>query len=327
MSRLFTIGFIVVVVLGGWYFLTHFDIQGLDSLSVEPRTGGSEGGSQPGEGLPDEPPVPQKQSTIRVATMNLGPLDRNKLAKPHVAARLADLVRRFDVVAVQDVRAPNQGLLVEFVELINAEGRFYDFATPPSVGRDPVEQYSAFLFDRATVQIDRSTVYVVEDPAGRFRREPLVASFRARGPDAAEAFTFTLVNVHTDPAQAATELDLLDDAFRAVAGDGRGEDDVIVLGDLGADDRHLGELGNVANISCAISGLPSTTRGTRLVDNILFDRRASTEFIGRSGAVDLIREFNLSMREAVEVSDHLPVWAEFSVFEGGQAGHVARTPP
>jgi hypothetical protein len=27
------------------------------------------------------------------------------------------------------------------------------------------------------------------------------------------------------------------------------------------------------------------------------------------------------MAEAMEVSEHLPIWAEFSVYEGGQAGH------
>jgi hypothetical protein len=38
--------------------------------------------------------------------------------------------------------------------------------------------------------------------------------------------------------------------------------------------------------------------------------------------MDLMREFNLALRDAVEISDHLPVWAEFSVYEGGQAGHI-----
>ncbi len=30
------------------------------------------------------------------------------------------------------------------------------------------------------------------------------------------------------------------------------------------------------------------------------------------------------MPEAQEVSEHLPIWAEFSVYEGGQAGHAER---
>jgi hypothetical protein len=33
------------------------------------------------------------------------------------------------------------------------------------------------------------------------------------------------------------------------------------------------------------------------------------------------------MPGAMEVSEHLPVWAEFSVYEGGQAGHAAGPSP
>ena len=29
-----------------------------------------------------------------------------------------------------------------------------------------------------------------------------------------------------------------------------------------------------------------------------------------------MRQYNLSLQEALEISDHLPVWAEFSIFEG-----------
>ena len=325
MPRLWSLGVLAAVVVGGWYFVTHYEVGGLESLTVEPRADAPDEVSGVAQEGQQDSPVPQAQGngTIRVATINLGPFDRQKLGKRHVVGYLVKVIRQFDVVAIQDVRARNQGLLVEFVEQLNSEGRHYDFVLPSEVGRDPVEQYSAFLFDQASVHLDRNTVYSVQDEAGRFRREPLVASFQARGPNEGEAFTFTLINVHTDPRQTVIELDLLDDVFRAVRDSGRGEDDIVLLGDLNADERHLGQLGEVPNIAWAIFDLPTTTRGTRLVDNILFDVRATAEFTGRSGVVDLIREFNLTMREAVEISDHLPVWAEFSVYEGGQPGQVA----
>ena len=46
-----------------------------------------------------------------------------------------------------------------------------------------------------------NTVHFVEDRLGRFRIKPLAGSFRVRGPDPAQAFTFTLINVETDPEQ------------------------------------------------------------------------------------------------------------------------------
>ena len=334
MARVYLAAIVIAAAIGGWYFLNHYQVRGIESLTVEPRATSPGGVSSP-RGLfapanapaaADQPqeslPVPQGQKTIRIATINLGPFDQKKLDKPQVVDRLVQVIGQFDVLAIQDIRARDQGILIELLERINADGRHYDFATSPDVGRGEVEQYSAFLFDRSTIAIDRSTVWVVQDDQDRFHREPLAASFMARGPSPDEAFTFTLINVHTDPGRAAEELDLLDDAFRRVRDDGRGEDDVILLGDLGAD-RYLGQLGQLPNVTAAISDVASTTRGTRLVDNLLFDRRATVEFTGRSGVVDLIRQFELSMRQAVEISDHLPVWAEFSVFEGGQAGNVA----
>ena len=76
-------------------------------------------------------------------------------------------------------------------------------------------------------------------------------------------------------------------------------------------------------LSAAVSDTPTTIRGTQPVDNILFDPRATTEFTGRSGVLDLMREYELTWREVSEVSVHLPVWAEFSSSEGGQSGHLA----
>ena len=170
--------------------------------------------------------------------------------------------------------------------------------------------------------MDRTTVHFVEDRLGRLRIKPLVGSFRVHGPDATEAFTFTLLNVEADPDHAAADMDVMAEAFRAVRDDGRGEDDIILLGDLENDDRHLGQLDKLLGVTALVSGVPTTVRGANLLDNILLDRRATSEFTGRVEVVDVMREFQLTMPAAQEVSEHLPVWAEFSVYEGGQAGRV-----
>ena len=104
------------------------------------------------------------------------------------------------------------------------------------------------------------------------------------------------------------------------------EDDVIVLGDFNADDRHFGRLGRVPGISWALSGIPTNTRGNKQYDNLVFHQTATREFTGRVGVFDFMREYNLTQDEALEVSDPLPVWAEFSIYEGGEIGRVAARP-
>lgn len=308
---------------GGYYFFTHFRLEGLEDFKLKPlngattAVGGNEAAPQVAIG---------SRKTIRVASANLGPLDRQKLNNREISGRLADIIRGYDVVAVQGVWGHNQGIVLDLIEQINQGGKNYDFAIPARVGREPVEKYSAFFFDRSILEIDRSTVFEVGDPGQVFLNKPLVAAFRVRGPKPEEAFTFTLVNVEVDPTQAELELNLLADVFRAVRDDGRGEDDVLLAGSFGADPENLGGLGRVPHLMWSIAERPTTTLGTSPVDNILFESRATVEFVGRSGTMDLMSQFDLSVRQASQVSEHLPVWAEFSIFEGGQVGRIAGAP-
>ena len=238
---------------------------------------------------------------------------------------MADIVRRFDVVAIQEVRS-KQDILPQFVETINSTGRHYDYVIGPRLGRTVSKEQYAFIFDTASIEIDRGSLYTVEDHDDRLHREPLVGWFRVRGPPPDQAFTFSLVDIHTDPDETAQELDALADVFRVVRDDGRREDDVILLGDLNVDDHHLGRLGQISHIHWVLSGVASNTRGTKLYDNVIFSDLATTEYTGTWGVFDMIREFNLTVDEALEISDHMPVWAEFGLYEGGQAGRVATRP-
>lgn len=319
MQRLILKLFPVAVLACGWYFFQSYRIESLSPLKIVPReaasvsTKGTLPPARPGE-------------LLRIASFNIQVFGESKLADVKTAAVLAQIVRKFDVVAVQEVRAKDAAFLNRFLQQVNAAGIPYDVVIGPRLGRtDSKEQY-AYFYDTTRVELDRVSVYTVKDPDDLLHREPLVAGFRARSAPPNEAFTFTLVDVHTDPDLVAHEVDALADVYRAVGDDGRGEDDVILLGDLNADESHLRRLGAVPYIAYVISGVPTNTHGTKTYDNILFDRRATTEFLGRGGVLDVMREFNLTLDEALKVSDHLPIWAEFSVYEGGRPGSVATRP-
>jgi deoxyribonuclease-1-like protein len=325
MKKLFSM--LVLAALGGagWIFQQNFQVSGLDKVAVKPRAASN----QPADVTADGDvmvPVARDRNTIRVASFNIQVFGNSKAAKPKVMNVLAETIRQFDVVAIQEIRTKSQDLLPRFVDLINSTGRHYDFVIGPRLGNtDSKEQY-AFVFDTASIEVDRSSCYTVDDPDNLLHREPFVGSFRVRGPSPEQAFTFTLIDIHTDPDETVKELNALDDVFRAVRGDGRREDDVILLGDLNVDEHHLGQLGQISQIMWAIAGVPTNTRGSKTYDNIVFSQASTTEFTGRAGVFDMIRQFNLSMDDALEVSDHMPVWAEFSVYEGGQPGRVATRP-
>jgi endonuclease/exonuclease/phosphatase family metal-dependent hydrolase len=285
------------------------------------------GGSSISGGLGASGELDRPDATIRIASFNIQVFGESKLAKPEVMQVLVDVVRQFDVVAIQEVRSRTQDVLPRFVQLLNAQGRQYDYALGPPLGRTHSTEQYAFVFDTQRLEIDRRALYTVVDPGDRLHREPLVAAFRVRGPPPDQAFTFTLVNIHTDPDEVESELAALDDVFRAVQEDGRGEDDVILLGDLNADDQNLGELGRLPLLFPAIVGQPTNVRRTRQYDNILLHRGATTEYTGTSGVLDFAAQYKLTPKMAKEVSDHFPVWAEFHTYEGGRPGYVAGEVP
>lgn len=305
-----------LAALAGWYVLQHYEIKGLESLGLFGGAGRKAGAD---DAQTAQPPAARGRRTILIATFNADPLDQAKLANRQVAGHLVSVLRRFDIVALQNIQVEGPGPLAQWREQLNADGRHYEFAVGPVEAGARGGPFGAFLYDMATVEIDPSTVCLVDDPAQRLRHRPLVAAFRTRGPEPGQAFTFTLVNVHVSPDRAEAELDLMDDVYRAVRDDGRREDDVLLLGDLGADERRLALWQDTLDLAWAVARTPTTTRGTRPADNILFGRRATVEYTGRSGVVDLVRELELTVQQALEVSGHLPVWAEFSVYEGGEA--------
>ncbi len=264
--------------------------------------------------------------SIRIATFNIQVFGTSKLGKPKVMDVLARTVRRFDVVAIQEVRSKDRTLMPRFVQMINGDGSAYDYVIGPRLGRTSSKEQYAFLFDTRRIEIEMPSVYTVPDPDDLLHREPLVARFRVRTPYPNQAFTFSLVDIHTDPDETGTELDALDDVFLSVEQNGSGEDDVILLGDLNVDEYHLGELGRLPGIAWVTSGVTTNTRRTKAYDNILFDRRRTAEYTGRWGVLDLQAEFHLTTEQALAVSDHSPVWAEFSAREAPAVGAVAARP-
>lgn len=268
---------------------------------------------------------PSAGPSLRVASFNIQDFGGKKASKSYVMHTLADIVRQFDIVAIQEISTQDEYLIPNFVKLINQSGRKYDHVIGRRLGNTTQKEQYAYLFDAQRVEIDHQSVYTLSDPDNLLHREPLVATFRAREVDPDLAFTFTLVTIHTDPSRGVVEqeLDALAEVYRVVRRSSRGEDDIILLGDFNADDRHLGRLGQLPGIKPLIAGVWTNTRQNKQYDNIIIHQPSTTEYAGRSGVFDVIRRYNLTQDQALEVSDHFPVWAEFSVYERDFAGRIA----
>lgn len=301
-------------------------------VNLKDRVSGTVGGAPTsipgaGSGSPtgNVTPVSRKPAeTMTIATFNIQVFGESKLSKTWVVEILAQVVRQFDVVAIQEIRAKSDQIIPQFVEAVNADGSRYNYVIGPRLGRTASKEQYVFVYDTNRIEIDTSSSGTIQDPNDLMHREPFVTRFRTRTANPSGSFTFWLVNSHTDPDEVPQEVDALADVFVVMQQAGN-EDDVILLGDLNASDRQFGRLGQINGINWAVHDTTTNTRRSKMYDNILFDRNRTAEYTGRWGVYDLEAAFNLSRDQALAVSDHLPVWAEFSIMEA-PAGSTARNP-
>lgn len=337
--------FIVILIAAvGWIFFKNFRVTGFTNVKVVPRQGAASVSPPTTEATLTR--VPQSSATtiveapaaatnttppdrlphLRVATFNAQALDTTKSRKPQVLDILARIGRQFDVLALQDIQSETNDILPRLIHTMNQTGKKYDYAISPRIGPTDARQQYAFVFNTQTVALDRNELYTVDDRDDLLTYEPFVGWFRALGPKPEEAFTFSVINVRLNPETALQEREYLANLMFAVRDDGRREDDVLLAGDLRAGVGQLGSLDRLNDATFAVANTPTDVAGQMAWDNLVFFKGPTEEFTGDAGVFDFLRVYNLDLERAMEVSEHLPVWADFSIYEGGQPGRVAQIP-
>lgn len=258
---------------------------------------------------------------IRIASFNARNLNAEKTSDPRVGPLLADIIRQFDVVAVQEVDTADRFLLKRFLKEVNRTGRQFRYVMSQRPDRNSPPQQSAIFYDSSAVALDHLQYYNVNDPDNLVKREPLVAWFRTLAGD--KSFTFTLVNVQLEPQSGTNEMSQINQIFRAVRNDGRNEDDVILAGCFGVDSAKLDQLAIAQGLQAVNREHATNTQSSSQFDNLMIDPLATSEFTGDTGVFDFLKQYNLTLAEALVISSHLPVWAEFTVHETGAHEQVA----
>lgn len=322
-----TILFVILILVGGWFLINRDEIRNLSDAwhvanrQIKSLSGGTAALLQTSDSDVTTQ-TSQNAGVLRIASFNLHNYGLVKSKRFHVLEAYAKIFRNFDVIAVQGIRTDDSNVIATLLDHINKGGGSYGILTSPRLGRQvPPLQY-AFIFDTRRVQpIDKP--YVVSDPEGLLQRPPFVGWFRAVGPIPEQAFTFSMVNWIVDSEAAEKEVPHLANLCRAVRQDGRQEDDVVVAGTLQFDSNELVPMLAGSDFQCLIRAVPTVADGDWQIDNFVIDSKATIEFTGRSGNFDFLREYNLNVAQSLEISEHLPIWAEFYVHEGRSSGLVA----
>lgn len=329
MTATVVLGAIALVVTG------QIDLSKLDALR------GTVGTGQQNSSVQIQPVSLQMDAkpseTIRIATFNIQKFGKTKTAKHEVMALLARIISQFDVVAIQEVVGGDATPVHELIDLLRASDARYSATISEPIGRSSQKESYAFLWDETRIQLIPQSDYLVHDePDDRMSREPMVASFvtRINAPAGRKPFRFTLINVHTAPKEVVpsainNEMDVLDDVYISVRNydyQNTGEEDCIMLGDLNVNTAGLRQLGEIPGIQTIAKDTRTTTRRNKTYDHILIDQRMTREYTGRFGILDMQQEFGLTEKQALQVSDHQPLWAEFNAYESPAFDPVATAP-
>ncbi len=259
------------------------------------------------------PPTPIYQDKINIASFNIQIFGQSKSGKPDVMDVLVDIVRRYDVVAIQEIRDATGQTIPLFIKKINAkDGPDYNYVISPRLGRTTSKEQYAFVYNSGKIAFTGSD-FVYEDIGDVFEREPYIAGFKAGN------FDFILVNIHTKPEDADKEITALAKVFIYADNKFANDDDVIVLGDYNADCTYFKEKADATPIETADfywvipDSVDTTVKSTDCTyDRIVFWKAKTTEdYAGQRGVFNFQQGYGLTQSFAEDVSDHYPVWAEF----------------
>jgi endonuclease/exonuclease/phosphatase family metal-dependent hydrolase len=243
-------------------------------------------------------------------------------------AAIAEIVRRFDVVAIQEVKRDTSGIRTLVSEFLGPHWGV--ILSDVSAGDKGNTERLAYVYDKRRVVPSGLAGEIVlppiasGDPAEQFDRTPFIVGFEA----AEERFALMTVHIRygSKPEDRLPELRNLAqyaareirDRARAV---GAEEMNLIVLGDFNIDKR----VGDPLFDAFVETGLwvpeairtAATTYGAEAkhYDQIAWfrdDLKLLTQ--GRAGVIDFVRAVypEVSAQQmSFRVSDHFPLWVEF----------------
>lgn len=255
-----------------------------------------------------EPPsIPQQsEDVITIGTFNIQVFGKAKREKEDVMQTLENIARHYDILAIQEIRDASLETIPAYLERINNGTGTYAVVASERTGRTSSKEQYAFYYDDARVDyINVSYLYPDEDDV--FERDPHIAYFRSG------AFDFMLVNVHIKPDDAEREIAHLQNVITHIQ-DTHHEQDIILIGDLNADGSYYDETNRNLGYVWLVPNHYDTTvaRSSNTYDRIIITGTAREDYHGITGVHRFDEAYSLSYDQTRDVSDHYPVWSQFS---------------
>jgi endonuclease/exonuclease/phosphatase family metal-dependent hydrolase len=275
-------------------------------------------------------PLRSVDENVVMASWNIAQFSNKKKAR--ALQYIADICERFDIVAIQEVKSNLQGLARLQAIL---PGHYRILVSDPTGNHERM----AFLYDQRTVEATGLVCEIAfNGPIAtpdvfNFQRTPYCASFRAG------RFDFAIVSVHIAEGSShgavgtnlrQREIEELVKFIKREAGRTQGsvfDPDFFLVGDFNIErdgDRFFQALAGGDEphfvMPDGMNALGTNFDQTKTFDKIAWVPSDEFEFTGEFGVIafgDVLYQEDGQEEKAArkEISDHLPLWAEFRVTE------------
>ncbi|UUX92047.1 endonuclease/exonuclease/phosphatase family protein [Methanoplanus endosymbiosus] len=262
--------------------------------------------------------------TITVGSFNIQVFGQSKASDDEVMTTLANIIRNFDIIAIQEIRDSSETAAPLLLQYVNADGSDYDMYVGERLGRTTSKEQYAFIYNTDTIRPAGDPVTYPDSEYDMFHREPYIMPFETTGGD----FTATYAVIHTDPDEAKEEIPALTNVMEYMEGVLPGDDTLILMGDLNADCTYFDEDSYITlksgEYQWLIGNSEDTTTGNTVCtyDRIILNG-GEEYYTGNSGVFRFDSIYGLSQDESLKVSDHYPVYAKFKTSGDGTVPAVS----
>lgn len=249
------------------------------------------------------------KSTVKLMTWNLFNFGKSKTDTE--ITFFAKEMKDFDIVAVQEISTGNYGAkaIAKLADELNRIGSKWDYVISDATSGEGSERY-AFLWKPFKVKL-AGKPWLEQTLESEIDREPFLARFEFNGRK------ILLATIHAVPKEKhpKTECKLLSKLSPHYP-----DDNIMIMGDFNLSQKDdafdgLKKSGFEPSIvaqktSLKMKGSPDGEHLANEYDNIFYEINTIKKV--KSGVVDFSLEFN-TLHEARTISDHIPVFLEFSL--------------
>jgi deoxyribonuclease-1-like protein len=249
-------------------------------------------------------------SQVKIVSWNLENFGKSK-TDYHLVI-IANTVRHYDIIAIQEVVAGYGGAqaVAKLVGILNEKGTNWDYSiSNPTSGTSYKRERYAYIWKTSKIKLKGNT-WLEKKYHLEIDREPYFATFEI------DKKTVTLVNFHaiTKKKQPETEIKyfkFLPQEYPALK--------LVFIGDFNCPESHtvfnpLKEMGYSPILKNQKTTLKQKCKGDNCLasefDNIFY-KKSNLKYIN-SGVISFYKTFD-SLKEARKISDHIPIWFEFSL--------------